>query len=67
MGRRGARALLKEAGLKPNAREVVFFSADKGTEEVTHGRGNAKVEQHFARGMDDANPPCDPTCCWPTR
>jgi DMSO/TMAO reductase YedYZ molybdopterin-dependent catalytic subunit len=45
-------ALLKEAGLKPSGREVVFFSADKGTEEVTHGRGNAKVEQHFARGMD---------------
>ena len=45
-------ALLKEAGLKSNAREIVFFSADKGTEEVTHGRGNAKVEQHFARGMD---------------
>ena len=44
--------ILKEAGLKPNAREVVFFSADKGTEEVIHGRGKAKVEQHFARGMD---------------
>jgi len=35
--------LLKEAGLKPTAREVVFFSFDKGTEDVTHGRGNAKV------------------------
>ena len=45
-------ALLKEAGLKPKAREIVFFSADKGTEEVAHGRGNAKVEQHFARSMD---------------
>ncbi len=44
--------ILKEAGLKPNAREIVFFSADKGTEDVTHGRGNAKVEQHFARGID---------------
>jgi DMSO/TMAO reductase YedYZ molybdopterin-dependent catalytic subunit len=44
--------ILKEAGLKPNAREIVFFSADKGTEDVTHGRGNAKVEQHFARGME---------------
>jgi DMSO/TMAO reductase YedYZ molybdopterin-dependent catalytic subunit len=51
--------LLKEAGLKPGAREIVFFSSDKGTEEVTHGRGNAKVEQHFARSMavDDANRP----------
>ena len=44
--------ILKEAGLKANARELVFFGADKGTEDVTHGRGNAKVEQHFARGMD---------------
>jgi DMSO/TMAO reductase YedYZ molybdopterin-dependent catalytic subunit len=43
--------LLKEAGLKPTAREVVFFSFDKGTEDVTHGRGNAKVEQHFARAL----------------
>jgi DMSO/TMAO reductase YedYZ molybdopterin-dependent catalytic subunit len=42
---------LKEAGLKPTAREVVFFSFDKGTEDVTHGRGNAKVEQHFARAL----------------
>ncbi len=44
--------ILKEAGPKANAREMVFFSVDKGTEEVTHGRGTAKVEQHFARGMD---------------
>jgi DMSO/TMAO reductase YedYZ molybdopterin-dependent catalytic subunit len=44
--------ILKDAGLRPNAREIVFFSADKGPEEVTHGRGNAKVEQHFARGLD---------------
>jgi DMSO/TMAO reductase YedYZ molybdopterin-dependent catalytic subunit len=45
-------SLLKDVGLKPNGRELVFFSADKGPEEITHGRGNAKVEQHFARGMD---------------
>jgi DMSO/TMAO reductase YedYZ molybdopterin-dependent catalytic subunit len=43
--------LLKEAGLKATAREVVFFSFDKGPEEVVHGRGNAKVEQHFARAL----------------
>lgn len=51
--------ILKEAGLKQNAREVVFFSADKGPEEVTHGRGNIKTEQHFARGMhvEDAMQP----------
>ena len=44
--------ILKEAGLKANAREIVFFSADKGPEDVTHGRGNVKTEQHFARGME---------------
>jgi DMSO/TMAO reductase YedYZ molybdopterin-dependent catalytic subunit len=50
-------ALLKESGLRPNAREVVFFGADKGMESVTHGRGGAQqVEQHFGRSMttDDA-------------
>lgn len=50
-------ALLKDAGLKPHAREVVFFGADKGMESVTHGRGAAQqVEQHFGRSMttDDA-------------
>lgn len=51
--------MLNDAGLKPAAREIVFFSSDKGTEEVTHGRGNAKVEQHFARSLtvEDATRP----------
>jgi len=45
-------ALLREAGLQPHAREVVFFAEDKGMESVTHGRGGAQqVEQHFARSM----------------
>ena len=45
--------ILKEAGLKPMAREAVFFSADKGPEEeVVHGRGKVSVQQHFARGLD---------------
>ena len=47
--------ILKEAGIKGNGREVVFFSADRGNEDVTHGRGNAKVDQHFSRGMDVAD------------
>jgi len=52
-------ALLREAGLRPNAREVVFFGADKGMESVTHGRGAQQVEQHFGRSMttDDAMKP----------
>jgi DMSO/TMAO reductase YedYZ molybdopterin-dependent catalytic subunit len=53
-------ALLRDAGLKPTAREVVFFAADKGTEEITHG-GNPveKYDQTFARSLavDDASKP----------
>lgn len=44
-------ALLKDCGLKPSAREVVFFGADKGTEEVAHGGSTTQVEQHFARSL----------------
>jgi DMSO/TMAO reductase YedYZ molybdopterin-dependent catalytic subunit len=45
-------ALLNEAGLAANAREVVFFGADKGPEVVTHGRGGPQeVEQHFGRSL----------------
>lgn len=55
------RALLKDAGLKSTAREVVFFGADKGTEEIAHGGGVQlqKYEQHFGRGMavEDATRP----------
>jgi DMSO/TMAO reductase YedYZ molybdopterin-dependent catalytic subunit len=50
-------AMLREAGLRPHAREIVFFGADKGMENVTHGRGGPhQVEQHFGRSMstDDA-------------
>jgi len=54
-------ALLKDAGVKPTAREVVFFGADKGTEEIAHGAGvqPQKYEQNFARSMpvDDATKP----------
>jgi DMSO/TMAO reductase YedYZ molybdopterin-dependent catalytic subunit len=53
-------ALLKDAGLKPTAREVVFFGFDKSTEEIAHGTPQtAKYEQHFGRslGLDDARQP----------
>ena len=48
--------LLKECGLHARAREIVFFGADKGTEEVSHGGFTTKVEQRFARSLslDDA-------------
>ena len=56
---------LREAGLQPDAREVVFFGADKGMETVTHGRGTQQVEQHFGRSMapDDAMNP-EVLLCW---
>ncbi|MCI0621298.1 MAG: molybdopterin-dependent oxidoreductase [Acidobacteria bacterium] len=44
-------ALLKDCGVKSQAREVVFFGADKGTEEVSHGGSTQKVEQRFARSL----------------
>jgi len=53
-------ALLKTAGLKPTAREVVFFGADHGTEEISHGGAPPeKFEQNFARSLavDDAMNP----------
>lgn len=59
-------ALLREAGLQPHAREVVFFGADKGMESVQHGRGGPQqVEQHFGRSMstDDAMKP-ELLICW---
>jgi DMSO/TMAO reductase YedYZ molybdopterin-dependent catalytic subunit len=58
-------ALLREAGLRPHAREVVFFGADKGMESVTHGRGSHQVEQHFGRSMstEDALKP-EGLICW---
>jgi DMSO/TMAO reductase YedYZ molybdopterin-dependent catalytic subunit len=53
-------ALLKDAGLKPTAREVVFFAADKGTEEIAHGGSpSQKYEQNFGRSLaiEDATKP----------
>lgn len=52
-------ALLEEVGLKPTAREVVFFGADKGTEEIVHGGPPEQYEQNFGRSLaveDALNP-----------
>lgn len=53
-------ALLKEARLKSTAREVVYFGADHGIEEIVHGGGQPqKYEQNFARSfsVEDAMNP----------
>jgi DMSO/TMAO reductase YedYZ molybdopterin-dependent catalytic subunit len=52
-------ALIKDAGLQRTAREVVFFGADQGTEDIIHGGPSAKYDQTFARSLavEDAEQP----------
>ena len=45
------RTVLEKAGVKADAREVVFFGADKGPEEVEFRGTVHKVEQHFGRSL----------------
>jgi DMSO/TMAO reductase YedYZ molybdopterin-dependent catalytic subunit len=45
------KTLLDKAGLKPNAREIVFFGADKGQEEVEFRTSKYTVEQQYGRSM----------------
>lgn len=45
------RALLERAGLAPEAREIVFFGADHGEEEVEFRGRTTKVDQHFGRSL----------------
>ena len=45
------RAVLERAGLTPGAREVVFFGADRGEEEVEFRVQKYKVEQQYGRSL----------------
>src|SRR5262245_28433041 len=45
------RDVLKRAGLDDKAREVVFFGADRGKEDVVFRQQTFKVEQQFARSI----------------
>jgi DMSO/TMAO reductase YedYZ molybdopterin-dependent catalytic subunit len=45
------RTVLEKAGLKADAREIVFFGADKGPEDVEFRGTVHKVEQHFGRSL----------------
>src|SRR5688572_13209185 len=45
------RAVLNQAGVKPQAREFVFFGADRGQEEVEFRGQSFKVEQQFGRSL----------------
>lgn len=44
-------AVLKAAGLKPEAREIVFLGADHGTEEVEWRTQKYSLDQQFGRSL----------------
>lgn len=50
---RGVRlsAALKQAGVQPQAREVVFFGADRGMQDVVFRQQTFKLEQQFGRSI----------------
>jgi DMSO/TMAO reductase YedYZ molybdopterin-dependent catalytic subunit len=45
------KTVLEQAGLKPQVREVVFFGADRGEEEVEFRTQKYKVEQQYGRSL----------------
>jgi DMSO/TMAO reductase YedYZ molybdopterin-dependent catalytic subunit len=45
------KTVLDKAGLKPQVREVVFFGADRGEEEVEFRTQKYKVEQQYGRSL----------------
>jgi DMSO/TMAO reductase YedYZ molybdopterin-dependent catalytic subunit len=45
------RAVLDRAGLRPQARELVFFGADRGQEEVEFRTQKFSVEQQYGRSI----------------
>jgi len=45
------RDVLKRVGVDDRAREVVFFGADKGTEDVAFRQNTMKLQQQFARSI----------------
>ena len=48
-------SVLKDAVLQPRAREVVFFGADRGTEDIVFRQQTFKLEQQFGRSMTVEN------------
>lgn len=59
------RAVLERAGVKPQAREVVFFGADHGQEEVEFRTQKYTVDQQYGRSLsrDQALAP-EPFLAW---
>jgi DMSO/TMAO reductase YedYZ molybdopterin-dependent catalytic subunit len=59
------RDVLRRAGVDKKAREVVFFGADKGNEDVVFRQNTLKVQQQFARSitLENAMKP-EPILAW---
>ena len=59
------RDVLRRVGVDDAAREVVFFGADKGNEDVVFRQNTLKVQQQFARSitLENAMKP-DPMLAW---
>ncbi len=59
------RDVLRRAGVDDKAREVVFFGADKGAEDVVFRQNTLKVQQQFGRSitLDNAMKP-EPLLAW---
>jgi DMSO/TMAO reductase YedYZ molybdopterin-dependent catalytic subunit len=59
------RDVLRRAGVNDATREVVFFGADKGNEDVVFRQQTLKVQQQFARSitLENAMKP-DPILAW---
>jgi DMSO/TMAO reductase YedYZ molybdopterin-dependent catalytic subunit len=59
------RDVLRRAGVTDTAREVVFFGADKGPEDVVFRQNTLKVQQQFARSitLENAMKP-EPLLAW---
>jgi DMSO/TMAO reductase YedYZ molybdopterin-dependent catalytic subunit len=59
------RDVLRRVGVDDKAREVVFFGADKGNEDVVFRQNTLKVQQQFARSitLENAMKP-EPMLAW---
>src|SRR6188768_2184983 len=59
------RDVLRRVGVDDAAREVVFFGADKGNEDVVFRQNTLKVQQQFARSitLENATKP-EPLLAW---
>ena len=60
------RTVLEQAGARPDAKEFVFFGADRGEEEVPFRGMTFTVEQQYGRSLPREKA-MSPARCWSTR